>query len=296
MLRQQRVFERPSCLFNQLLPFRPIHLLYLPYCSFAPKQATIARHKEMHIFEIPDLEKKKPYPQFSSIFRICRYAFFPLQKNLQNAHAFFVVQKMCVHNKNYSFFQKTDDMHFLGWPGSWKTCIFSRKMHVFSGSRAGKKCISAISRKFGYAFFWVAWILQNMHFLKENACFSGSRAGKKMHISIFFQKIMEIPPICIFSRKMHVFVAQTLTQKMHEHLWCFFGGGKNAHWTFLENWRKLRICILFEVWNLKNMHFLDENASVFSILGWKKKHIHNFHLQNWGNSKNLLVFKDSCSW
>ena len=71
---------------------------------------------------------------------------------------------------------------------------------MFFTIKGWKKCISAISRNFGYAFFGVTW--------------------KKMHIRIF-QKNGNSTDIHFFWRKRHVFVAQTLAQKMHEHLSCF---------------------------------------------------------------------------
>ena len=47
----------------------------------------------------------------------------------------------------YQQFPENLDMHFFGWPGSYKTCIFSRKMHVFQDPGLEKKCISAFFSK-----------------------------------------------------------------------------------------------------------------------------------------------------
>ena len=114
---------------------------------------------------------------------------------------------------------------------------FPRENAYFSGSRAGKKCIYTISRKFVYAFFGVAWNLKNMHFPRENAYFSGSRAGKKMHIHNFPKKLYMhflgwpgISKICIFLGKMHIFQDPGLEKKCiytisRKICICIFWGG-----------------------------------------------------------------------
>ena len=115
--------------------------------------------------------------------------FFPTKKT-SKMYMHFLWYKKCLYTTKTIFFEKTDDMHFLGWPGISKICIFLGKMHIFQDPGLEKKCIYAISRKFVYAFFGVAWNLKNMHFPRENAYFSGSRAGKKMHIRNFPKNVV----------------------------------------------------------------------------------------------------------
>ena len=147
---------------------------------------------------------------------------------------------------------------------------FPRENAYFSGSRAGKKCIYTISRKFVYAFFGVAWNLKNMHFPRENAYFSGSRAGKKMHIHNFLKKLYMhflgwpgISKICIFLGKMHIFQDPGLEKKMHIHNF-----PKNLYMHFL-GWPGIsKICIF-----LGKMH-------IFQDPGLEKKCIYTFFPKN----------------
>ena len=126
--------------------------------------------------------------------------FSPLQKKLQNVYAFFVVQKMqknAYTQQKLIFLKKTVYMHFLGWPGISKICIFPRKMHIFQDPGLEKKCIYTISRKNLY-----------MHFLGWPG----------------------ISKICIFPRKMHIFQDPGLEKKCiytisRKICICIFWGG-----------------------------------------------------------------------
>ena len=83
-----------------------------------------------------------------------------------------------------------------------------------------------------------------MHFFGRSGI---SKICRKVHIfqdpGLKKNAYTQFPPpkFCIFSRKMHVFAAQALTQKMHIHLVGFFGGPKNAYPHF---------------WKIVDMHFL----------------------------------------
>ena len=159
---------------------------------------------------------------------------------------------MHIHN-----FPKNLYMHFLGWPGISKICIFLGKMHIFQDPGLEKKCI--------YTFFP--------------------------------KKIGKIPPICIFPRKMHIFVAQTLTQKMHIHLWCFFGGEKMHIHNFPKNlymhflgWPGIsKICIF-----LGKMHIFQDpglEKNVYQHFSKKMEHFHRytFGMFFWGDINHIVT-------
>ena len=104
---------------------------------------------KMHIFQDPGLEKNVYTHFFQKNGKIPPICIFPRKMHIFVAQT--LTQKMHIHlwcffggEKNaYTQFPENLYMHFLGWPGISKICIFL----YFSGYRAGKKCISAFFQK-----------------------------------------------------------------------------------------------------------------------------------------------------
>ena len=92
----------------------------------------------------------------------------------ENAYTFVVF----FWGKNaYTQFPEHLYMHFLGWPGISKICIFLGKMHMFQDPGLEKKCISAFFQKNGKIppicifsrkmhVFAAQTLTQKMHYIK----------------------------------------------------------------------------------------------------------------------------------
>ena len=227
---QVKITERSTCFIDKLLPLKPIHLLYSPCYSFAPKQATMQGMRKMHILEIPDLEKKciSAYPQFPSIFRISPLQktsnffreivymhFSPLQKKTSKMYMHFLWYKKCMYTtKTVFFLKKTVYMHFFGWPRISKICIFLGKMHIFQDPGLEKNAYTQFPENLYMHFLGWPGISKICIFLGKMHIFQDPGLEKKCIYTIS-RKIC----ICIFwgglesHRKMHIFEDPGLEKK-----------------------------------------------------------------------------------